>query len=193
MDGYISEIRLFAANFAPKNWALCKGQLLAVSQNLSLFALIGNTYGGDGNVTFALPDLRGRAAIGAGIGVGLTPRNLGVPVGNERVILNTNQIPAHNHQAAMSAGKADLYTSNNPGQSELPSQSNNVISADGGGTAFIFGLGPANVKMAPASIQNVSGTITTALTGGSQGHDNMQPSLALNYIICLAGIYPSRG
>ena len=191
MDGYISEIRLFAANFSPVNWALCKGQLLAIAQNTSLFALIGNTYGGDGNLTFALPDLRGRAAIGAGNGAGLSPRSLGSHFGTENVILNINQIPAHNHQATMSAGKADLYTSTNPGQAETPS-SNDVISADGGGTAFIYGLGPANIKMASTSIQNVSGTITTYLTGGSQHHDNMQPSLALNYIICLQGIFPSR-
>ena len=191
MEGYIGEIKLFAGNFAPRYWVFCSGELLAVSQFESLFAIIGNTYGGDGKTTFAVPDLRGRAVMGVGTGIGLTPRSLGSHVGHENITLNTNEIPAHRHQAAMSDGKADLYTSANPGRSETPSE-NDAISADGGGAAFIYGPGPADVKMVSTSVQNVSGTITTALTGGNQSHDNMQPSLALNYIICYKGIFPSR-
>jgi microcystin-dependent protein len=136
-DPFIGEVGLFANNFAPRGWAFCDGQLLDISQNTALFSLLGTTYGGDGRTTFGLPDLRGRTAIHAGTGPGLTPRTLGSTTGVEDVTLTEAQMASHNHT--------------------LPPSSD-----------------------------------MTGSTGGGQPHYNMQPSLALNYIIALSGVYPSR-
>ncbi|MCG8476540.1 MAG: tail fiber protein, partial [Cytophagales bacterium] len=97
MKGIVGEIRLFGGNFAPRNWAFCEGQLLSISQNSSLFSIVGTTYGGDGRTTFALPDLRGRSAVHAGTGAGLTTRTLGQRLGNEHITLTVQQLPSHNH------------------------------------------------------------------------------------------------
>ncbi len=190
MDGYIGEVKLFAGDFAPRNWALCKGQLLSVEQYVSLFAIIGNVYGGDGKVSFALPDLRGRAAIGTGQGIGYTPRTLGSHVGAEHITLNVNQMPMHSHDAVFSESKADLYTSSGLGTSGTPSPGD-AISAESGGAGFIYSDGAPDIKMSSKSIQNISAKVTNKVTGGSAPHNNMQPSLVLNYIICLIGLYPS--
>ena len=133
----IGEVSIFGGNFAPSGWEFCDGQLLAISQYQSLFSILGTTYGGDGRMTFGLPDLRGRTAIGEGSGPGLTPRPLGQKIGVEAVTLTEGQLPAHNHSL-------------------------------------------------PQSIN------TTENAGGNQSHNNMQPSIALNYNIAMQGIYPPR-
>jgi microcystin-dependent protein len=163
---FLGEIRLFPYNFAPRGWAFCNGQILSIAQNTALFALLGTTYGGNGQTTFALPDLRGRVANSSGQGPGLSSYSLGQVGGTETVTLTQQEIPSHNHQ--VNSTNADA-TSSRPG--------GNVPSA-GGGYA-----GAASNTMAPNMIGN---------TGGNQPHTNVQPYLTLNYCIALEGIFPSR-
>lgn len=163
MEHFIATILLFGGNFAPRGWALCQGQLLSIAQNTALFSLLGTTYGGNGQTTFALPDLRGRTPIGAGQGPGLWDVSLGEVSGSMTQTLNVNQIPAHVHQ--MSAATGD-QTTNRP---------NAGAPARGG----VYG--------AP----NDFGTATSQ-AGGNQPFSIMQPYVGMNYIICLEGIYPSR-
>jgi microcystin-dependent protein len=171
---YLGELRPFAGNFAPRNWALCNGALLSIAQNNALFALLGTTYGGDGVTTFGLPDLRGRVAISQGQGPGLTNRVLGAQGGTETVTLTTQQLPAHTHQAYASAGAA---------ASAQPS--GNVPATPGnGGLFYLPPVSGQTQQDFPAD------TIQTA--GGSQPHDNIMPILAITYIIALQGIFPSQ-
>lgn len=168
-EPYLGEVRWFAGNFAPRGWALCDGQLLAISQHDALFSLLGTFYGGDGRTTFGLPDMRGRAMMHSGNGSGLTPRNVGTKSGTETVTVNTSQLPSHTHT---------LGADSTGGDSVLPND--RVISK--AGRLRVYGAA-ANSDMDTTSI-------TTA--GSGQGHNNMQPYIALNCIIALQGVYPSR-
>lgn len=161
---YVGEIRIFGGNFAPAGWMFCEGQLLPISEWETLFNLIGTTYGGDGQSTFALPDLRGRIPIHQGNGLVLAESG-----GVETVTLSTSQIPAHSH--------AFLASSD---QSTVPNASGNVIATPLTATPF-FAASP-NVPMAAQSISPV---------GGNQPHNNFQPYLCVNFIISLFGIFPS--
>lgn len=167
MEGFIGEIRLFAGNFAPRAWMLCDGQLLSIAQNTALFSILGTTYGGDGRTTFALPDLRGRAPIHPGNGPGLTSRRLGEKTGAEQANLTVANLPAHNHTMATSNLDADVKHST---QGYLNGENNFASTAN------------------QTAIANTIGN-----TGGSQPVSIMQPVLAVNYIICVQGIFPSRG
>jgi microcystin-dependent protein len=166
---YIGEIRLFAGTFAPLGWALCQGQLLPIAENDALFALIGTTYGGDGQNTFALPDLRGRVPIHQGQGPGLSPYVIGRAAGSEDSTLALQHMPAHRHPL-LSAAAA---TADFPGGNSLGSPS---------GDALYSAVVPGT-PLAAASYVSV---------GGNQPHQNMAPFLAMNYIIALFGIYPSQ-
>jgi microcystin-dependent protein len=166
-SSYIAEIILFAGNFAPRNWAFCNGQILSIAQNTALFSLLGTTYGGNGQTTFALPDLRSRVPIHPGQGPGLSSYSLGQVGGVETVTLLSTQIPAHNHS---------LLGSNAEPTDSLPG---NLLL----GSSAIYTNGAGGVALNPQSI---------GLTGGNQPHTNVQPYLALNFIICLFGIFPSR-
>lgn len=161
---------LFGGNFAPRGWALCDGQLLAISSNTALFSLLGTEYGGDGSTTFALPDLRGRAPIHAGSGPGLSPRRTGQRLGAEHVTLVESQIPAHSHALNV----ANVVADNNRPDGDFLARM----------TAYVAGT------PAPALAQLAATSIGTA--GGGQQHENMQPSIVVNYIIALDGIFPSR-
>ena len=175
MEGTVAEIRLFAGNFAPRNWALCQGQLMSIAQNTALFALIGTFYGGNGQTTFALPDLRGRVPVGVGQGPGLSLKDQGQIGGVESVTLLTSQMPAHNHNVNVNAGA---------GTSGVPT--NNYIAGAVDATANAipsFAAAPTANTLNPNSLSPV---------GQSQPHENMPPFLVLNYIICLFGIFPSR-
>lgn len=168
-EAFIGEIRLFAGNYAPQNWSLCDGSPMQISEYSALFALLGTTYGGNGVTTFALPDLRGRLAMGVGQGTGLSQRVLGQAVGSENVTLVPNNAPAHTHVFA--AGGA--ASSANP-----------------------QGLVPAAVTgyalYAPsATVPQTLSSATVEVAGGGQPHNNVMPSLPLSYIICLNGIFPS--
>lgn len=170
-EPYVGEIRMFAGNFAPRGWAFCDGQLLAVSQNDALFSLLGTIYGGDGRTTFGLPDLRGRLPIHAGTGPGLSPRRLGAKGGAEKVTLTVNQMPSHNHDFK---GTNDLSSSPNP-EAHVVSRSTDV---------------DAYIKNEVVD-QNLNSDTLTKI-GGSQSHTNMMPYLCVHFIIALFGIYPSR-
>lgn len=177
MEGYIAEIRLFAANFAPRNWGYCNGAILSIAQNTALFSLLGTTYGGNGQTTFGLPDFRSRTAIGVGTGPGLSPMSLGQISGTETVTLITTQMPQH------------VHTSNG----------NVTPAAFNGGASDSSPVGnyPAKSPTLYASTHNVimgatNATVTMGVAGNSQPHFNIQPSLGMNYIICLYGIFPSR-
>lgn len=170
MEPFIAQIMLFGGNFAPRGWAFCDGQLLPIANYSALFSLIGNTYGGDGRTTFALPDLRGRVPCHAGSGPGLTPRQAGQRFGEEHVTLVEAQMPNHGHAFMTSAtgtpgGRSQTGGSLGPSEIYVPASENPTI------------------QMNPASIGRA---------GGGQAHDNMQPTLCINYIIALEGIFPSR-
>ena len=160
---YVGEIRIFAGNFAPAGWMFCEGQLLPISENETLFQLIGTTYGGDGESTFALPDLRGRIPLHQGNGLILAEMG-----GVEEVTLTINQIPAHSHPMLASN---DLPSQNSP-QSNVLGQAANKN----------FRAGNPSVTISPQAV---------AATGGSQPHTNFQPYLCINFIISLFGIFPS--
>ena len=161
---YVGEIRMFAGNFAPAGWMLCEGQLLPVSENETLFQLIGTTYGGDGQQTFALPDLRGRLPIHWGNGFVIAQTG-----GVEAVTLTTNQIPTHSHQM--------IATNDIP---TVATPANNIV---GQAASKIYRTGNPSVTLAPQAVSGV---------GGSQPHTNFQPYLCLNFIISLFGIFPSQ-
>jgi microcystin-dependent protein len=180
MEPFIGQIMMFGGNFAPRGWALCHGQLLAISQNDALFSLLGTIYGGDGRNTFALPDLRGRCAVGMGQGPGLTFRQQGSKLGQEEVTLTVSQMPSHTHQ--LMANNTDGNTSD-PTNSTLAKGS---VSVERGALAIpVNGYNPAAAIVA----MNAS---SVGSSGGNLAHNNMQPSLAMNYVIALFGIYPSR-
>ena len=169
-EPFIGEIRMFAGNFAPRGWAKCEGQLLAINQYNALFSILGTRYGGDGHTTFALPDLRGRVAIGSGTGPGLTPRSLSQRSGSETNMLTVANLPAHNHSI-------------------------NAVTADGN-TSVPGGNLPAGTKLLDKEYSDATATTTmnatmVSSTGGGQAVNNMQPYLTVTYIIALQGIYPS--
>lgn len=170
-EPFIAEIRIFAGNFAPRGWAFCNGQLLPISQNTALFSLIGTTYGGDGRSTTALPNLEGRAPMHPGRGPGLTSRRLGENGGVETVTLVDAQMPSHNHTMTGSARPA--------------------INDDPDNTRY-FGTTGGNLAYAPAASLTTMADPAIGQTGGGQAHNNMQPFLAINFIIALVGLYPSR-
>ena len=169
-EPYIGEIVLFAGNFAPRGWALCQGQLLSIAQNTALFSILGTTYGGNGQTTFALPDLRSRVPVGQGQGPGLSGYALGQQAGDEAVTLTVQQMPLHNH--AVNASGDDTGASSKPsGKVPGPTSSNPYIPTSDG------------TQMNPGMI---------AGTGGNQPHPNIQPYTCLNYIIATQGVFPSR-
>ena len=171
-EAYVGEIRMFAGNFAPHGWALCDGSLLQPSQHDALFSLYGTTYGGDGVNTFGLPDLRGRLPLHSGHGPGLTDRRLGAKSGFENETLTVNQLPSHGHDLLALTGPA---TSSSP-QGNMLAQSQ-----------------PAGAEMFRDQAQDED-MVSNAIgkTGGSMSHHNMMPSLGLNFICALFGIYPSK-
>lgn len=178
MEGTIGEIRLFAANFAPRDWSYCNGALLAISSNVALFSILGTTYGGDGKVTFGLPNLAGRSAVGAGQGPGLSYYDLGEKTGANSTILTLNNLPPHTHTAA---GNIVIPAFSDEGDSGTPA--NNVLAAKG--SMYTSQAGDSTTKSTPLNIQ-------VGVTGGSTPITITQPSLGMNYIICLYGVFPSR-
>ncbi|MFD2563995.1 MULTISPECIES: phage tail protein [Aquimarina] len=183
MEGTIGEIRMFAGNFAPRTWAFCDGQLLAINSNQALFSILGTTYGGDGRTTFGLPDLRGRVPISPGNGPGLTPRNLGQRSGTETNVLTTNQLPAHSHTGSVKVSSANATES-------TPTANGSVATpGTGSGRSFSPTLG---FNAATPDVTLNSQSVQTTNTGGNQSVNNMQPWLGIYYIICLQGIFPSR-
>jgi microcystin-dependent protein len=166
-EPFLSEVRIMSFVFAPKGWALCNGQLLPINQNQALFSLLGTTFGGDGRVNFALPDLRGRTPIHVGSG-----HTLGERGGEQAHTLSIAELPTHTHV---------LSASSTPANASPPSPQNGTIIADSA-PAQAFNSATSLVAMSPSSVTN---------TGGSQAHLNMQPFLILSFCIALQGIFPS--
>lgn len=167
-EGFIGEVRMFAGNFAPRGWAFCDGQLMPIAQYSALFSILGTMYGGDGRTTFALPDLRGRTAVGVGNGPGLTERRQGEKFGSETNTLTVRQLPAHTHE-----------------------MKNKVLVMTGG-------EGDPDVQPGAQTMLGVGNTPndkiikSTGSTGENQPINNVQPSLGIRYIICVQGTFPSR-
>ena len=172
-DPFVAEIRIFPFNFAPRGWAFCNGQILPISQNTALFSLLGTTYGGNGQSTFALPDLQGRAPMHPGQGPGLSLHDLGETGGSETVSLLESEIPAHSH--TMRANNSDGLQ---------PTPTSNVSSAPGADRDLFW-----YKSSAPNQVMNVN---ASGLTGGSLPHNNLMPYLTLNFCIALQGVFPPR-
>ena len=173
MDPFVAEIRIFPFNFAPKGWAFCDGQILPLSQNTALFSLLGTTYGGNGQSTFALPDLQGNAPMHPGQGPGLSLHDLGEIGGSETVSLLESELPSHTHQ--MRGDNQDPGDTAAPSASTVFAQSTNAF---------------AYVAPTPPLTQMSFNAIAPA--GGDLPHNNMQPYLTLNFCIALQGVYPPR-
>jgi microcystin-dependent protein len=172
---FIGQITLFAGNFAPRGYRFCDGSLLAISQNTALFSILGTTYGGNGQTNFALPDLRGRVPIHAGVGPGLSSYVLGEKAGVEQVTLLSTQIPSHVHGAGVNAST---------GASNTVSPGGAVLAVSAQGNAYATGNPTLSAMSTSAA--------TVLNAGGNQPHSNMQPYLALNFIIATQGIFPAR-
>ena len=169
MDPFLGQIILFAGTFAPRGWALCEGQILPINQYQALFSILGTTYGGDGRTSFALPDLRGRAPVSSGTGPGLTARPLGQKGGSQTNTITTAQMPSHNHVVA-------VPVNNTPNSAE---ENSGLLAS-----SAIYAEEKTDGQSYPG--------VTCANQGGGQPINNMQPWLALNYIIALQGTFPSR-
>ncbi|MBB6733849.1 phage tail protein [Cohnella zeiphila] len=176
MDAFLGEIRIFAGNYPPRGWAFCDGRLLPLSQYTTLFSILGNQYGGDGRTTFALPNLSGSAPMGQGQGPGLSPRYVGEPEGMPTVALRESEMPIHTHTP---------FGISSPGGEKEPEQrfwaETPKVGKVGTQTA-LYGSTPDS-QMSPMAL---------ASTGEGAPHNNMQPYLAVNYIICLDGAFPVR-
>lgn len=182
MEGMIGEIKAFGFGFNPKYWMPCNGQLLQISANTALFSILGTQYGGDGRVTFALPNLQGKVAVGAGQGIGLSNYNVGETGGEQQVTLTINEMPAHNHavNGGTATSTAIMQEVKVPNGSTVIS---NIASQIGPKPGFGYVQVDPNTNLNPASIQN---------SGGNLPHDNTAPILALNYCICVQGTFPPR-
>ena len=174
---FIGQIIGFAGNFAPSGWALCNGQLLSISSNAALFSILGTSFGGNGTTTFALPDLRGRVPVHAGQGPGLSPYVLGESTGTENVTLTVGQMPAHSHLVNANASNGTA-----------PSPNGHLLAQAVDSTKKSVDV----YSVAPASKLLTLAAATIASAGGSLPHANIQPVLAINFIIALVGIFPSR-
>jgi microcystin-dependent protein len=173
-DPFVAEIRIFPFNFAPRGWAFCNGQILPISQNTALFSLLGTTYGGNGQSTFALPDMQGNAPMHPGQGPGLSLHDLGEVSGSETVTLLQTEIPLHNHNIA--THNFDAATVQNPGPTVILAKSSQGNAYQTNATQNLVQL--AFQALSPA--------------GGSLPHNNMQPYLTLNFNIALQGVFPPR-
>lgn len=177
MDPFLGQIVMFGGNFAPRGWAFCDGQLLAISSNQALFSILGTTYGGDGRTTFGLPDMRARSPMGEGNGPGVGTKRLGQKGGQESTTLAVNNLPPHKHTATLHA-EGTVSTAGNPTGNML-----GIVT----GTTKVYSLpDPANeIPMAPQSI-------TVSQEGGGQSFSNESPYAVVNFIIALEGVFPSR-
>jgi microcystin-dependent protein len=169
-EPFVAEVRIFACNFAPRGWAFCNGQLLPIAQNTALFSLVGTTYGGDGRTTLGLPNLQGRAAMHPGNGPGLSSRSLGETGGRNTETLSMPKMPQHNH---LMKGNSEPATSGDPSGAQLADAS----------PLKNYGSSRDNETLASQAISSA---------GGGGAHNNQQPYQAMNFVIALIGVYPSR-
>jgi microcystin-dependent protein len=186
---YVGQIILVGFNFAPNGWMFCNGQLLAISNYVALFQLIGTTYGGDGQSTFALPDLRGRIPISMGQGPGLQSYVIGEQGGAEAVTLAASQLPAHTHTVNSSNLTAAMRCTTGSGNQQGPA--GNVPATEAAGVTMTYSSAAADMPMNPAAV-TPGPAVPSGVAGGIQTHNNMQSYLGLNYCISLFGIFPSQ-
>jgi microcystin-dependent protein len=170
-DPFVGQLKLFAGNFAPSGWVLCDGRELDIANNVTLYNLIGTTFGGDGVSTFRVPDLRGRVPIGLGSDTFGNTYQLGAPAGAETVTLTTNQMPTHTHSFMVSSAAG---TTSAPGNN------------------FLAGLPTGDLMYKKAHPTGSMAGDVLATAGGSQPHDNLQPLMAINYIMAVDGVYPTQ-
>jgi microcystin-dependent protein len=210
MEFIMGGIIMFGGNFAPRSWASCEGQLLAISQNQALYAILGTTWGGDGRTTFAVPDLRSRAPVGIGRGPGLSPINLGRMVGTETTQMTIAQMPAHTHTAVFTpsgggsgslTATATVNASNGKGNENDAGGNYWATAAAGVAKAASSFSSTTDTTMAADAVTVslsgstggiTGGTVANGATGGSQKLNNIQPSLGMRYLICTQGAFPSR-
>lgn len=204
MEFYLAMIVQFAGSFAPRSFMYTNGQILSIAQNTALFSLLGTTFGGNGQTTFALPDLRGRAAIGPGQGPGLPLYNQGEVAGTPTTTLNITNMPAHNHAAVFtptgsaSAAISALSGVTDGAQTGAPAAGSHLANTYDSGSFSSPGIyAPAAtagtpVNLANAPVSGIGGSVTVGITGNNAAFNNMQPYLGLQSIICVEGIFPSR-
>jgi len=180
-DFFVGEIQMFGFGFAPKGWMQCNGQLLSITQNSTLFALLGTVYGGDGIRTFALPDLRSCVPMGQGNGPGLTPRTMGEKAGEETHTLSVSETPKHSHSVAVISNPVLANNTDLPGTNQLLAQT----TYSGNDAA------PTQMYVPDNAPSHTMASTAIGLTGG-QSHSNLMPLLAVNFCIAMSGIYPSR-
>ena len=201
MEGTIGEIRMFGGNFAPRTWALCQGQLINISDNVALYTILGVTFGGNGVTTFALPGLSSRVAVGTGQGAGLTNYVLGEAIGTETVTLLSSQIPAHTHTPTFTidtvttpSATVTLFGVDTAGGDATPV--GEMLGSDGNTSCYAAATGTTvQMDASAVTITSFSGpfpTVAVGVSGGSMPHENLQPYTAVNYVICVEGIFPSR-
>jgi microcystin-dependent protein len=180
MDPYLAQVIIFAGNFAPRSWMFCHGQLLSIANYTALFSLVGTTYGGDGQVTFGIPDLRGRVPVGQGTRSGGATYDLGQEAGTEQVTLLTSNLPMHNHPITVTAsvGVSGAGATADDPDGALLTTTNAPFYATGAAVGHLAGTAPGTVAIGPA--------------GSNASFSNRSPYLAINYIICVEGMYPSR-
>lgn len=183
MDPFLGQIIMFGGNFAPRGWAYCDGQLLPIASYTALFSILGTTYGGDGRTTFALPDLRGRVAVHAGHGPGLSTRPLGQRGGAETTTMQSANLPPHNHAATLNVSSANATISAATANSTIATPGNSD------GRSFTGTLG-FNTSTPDTNLNGSS--VQTGNTGGGVPFNNMQPFEVVHYIIALQGTFPSR-
>lgn len=176
MEGTIGEIRMFGGNFAPRAWVFCDGTLYSIAEYTAAYSIIGNTYGGDGITTFAVPDFRSRIPVGTDASGQNFP--LGMMAGTETVTMTTQQMPNHSHVAGLNITIPAATT-----PSETTNPGGNILSSVTG----IYSTDPSDAALAP-----ITDNGATSVAGGSQPFNIVQPSLGLNYIVCMEGVYPSR-
>lgn len=211
MEFIMGGIIQFGGNFAPRNWASCEGQLLAISQNQALYSILGTTWGGDGRTTFGLPDLRGRVPVGIGRGPGLSQINLGRQTGTETTQMTIAQMPTHSHTASFKGSggsgssltaKATFQASTKNGESATPRAGDYLgrsmsgradgfpyFTSDGSDLVDLKGV---DVQLSGSTGGITGGTVTVNATGGGQKLTNIQPSLGMRHLICTQGTFPSR-
>jgi microcystin-dependent protein len=180
MEGYLAQVKLFAATFAPRNWSLCQGQTMSIAQNSALFSLLGTTYGGNGVQTFCLPNFASRIAVGTGQGNGLNNIVLGQMAGTWNSTLQVNNLPAHTH-AVTTVVKTVASSAADAGNVPV-----DAVWAPGSS-------GFSNAKGINMNSGAVSVNVNVAASGGAQPFSNVQPYLGMNFIICTSGYYPYRG
>jgi microcystin-dependent protein len=199
MDGTIGEIRLFASNFSPKNWVFCQGQLIQIRSNTALFSILGTAYGGNGSTTFQLPDFGGRAPVGVGQSPGTSSYDRGDQGGTPNVALTLDEFPQHTHTATATTSTPGSATAtlNAVNAASSTNPAGNFLGTDPGfsfyapATAALVSMAAGALTLSNVTAPQVNAA-TLAIAGGSQPHNNMQPYLVLNYLICLTGDFPAR-